>query len=79
MSPTCKPRISLRRNTPANPVSKSALSREQSEESFTAFLQQLGAAGMAPGATILVMEGIGNYQVALDIAVHRLLDTSMPA
>jgi transposase len=48
-----------------------AVSFQQTEEGFSAFREQLGATGVAPEATLLVMEATGNYWVALAIALHQ--------
>jgi transposase len=48
-----------------------AVSFQQSEEGFSAFREQLGASGVAPEATLLVMETTGSYWVALAIALHQ--------
>jgi transposase len=48
-----------------------AVSFEQTEDGFTAFLQQLGATGVTPDATLVVMEATGSYWVALAIALHQ--------
>src|SRR5690242_15309767 len=48
-----------------------ALSFDQDEEGFNAFLQHLGTSGVAPEATLLVMEATGSYWVALAIALHQ--------
>src|SRR6476660_547611 len=48
-----------------------AVSFDQSEDGFSAFLQQLGATGVAPNATLVVMEATGSYWVALAIALHQ--------
>jgi transposase len=48
-----------------------AVSFDQSEDGFSAFLQQLGATGVTPNATLVVMEATGSYWVALAIALHQ--------
>jgi transposase len=48
-----------------------AVSFQQTEDGFTAFREQLGAAGVAPNATLVVMEATGSYWVALAIALHQ--------
>src|SRR4051812_24007060 len=48
-----------------------AVSFDQNEDGFTAFLQQLGATGVTPNATLVVMEATGSYWVALAIALHQ--------
>jgi transposase len=47
------------------------VSFEQTEDGFTAFLQQLGATSVAPNATLVVMEATGSYWIALAIALHQ--------
>jgi transposase len=47
------------------------VSFEQTEDGFTAFLQLLGTTGVAPEATLVVMEATGSYWVALAIALHQ--------
>lgn len=46
----------------------------QTEGGFTAFREQLGATGVAPNATLVVMEATGSYWVALAIALHQAHD-----
>jgi transposase len=48
-----------------------ALSFDQGEDGFSAFREQLGTTGVAPEATLLVMEATGSYWVALAIALHQ--------
>jgi transposase len=48
-----------------------AVSFQQSEDGFSAFREQLDARGVAPNATLVVMEATGNYWVALAIALHQ--------
>ena len=48
-----------------------AVSFDQSEDGFSAFRQQLGATGVTPTATLVVMEATGSYWVALAIALHQ--------
>jgi transposase len=48
-----------------------AVSFDQSEDGFSAFLQQLGATGVMPNATLVVLEATGSYWVALAIALHQ--------
>jgi transposase len=48
-----------------------AVSFPQTEDGFTAFREQLGATGVAPNATLVVMEATGSYWVALAIALHQ--------
>ena len=48
-----------------------AVSFQQTEDDFTAFREQLGTTGVAPNATLVVMEATGSYWVALAIALHQ--------
>jgi transposase len=48
-----------------------AVAFQQSEDGFTAFREQLDATGVAPNATLVVMEATWNYWVALAIALHQ--------
>ena len=48
-----------------------AVSFDQREDGFSAFLQQLGAIGVTPNAPLVVMEATGSYWVALAIALHQ--------
>jgi transposase len=48
-----------------------AVSFDQNEDGFSALLQQLGATGVTPNATLVVMEATGSYWVALAIALHQ--------
>jgi transposase len=47
------------------------VSFQQTEDGFTAFREQLGATGVTPNATLVVMEATGSYWVALAIALHQ--------
>jgi transposase len=47
------------------------VSFEQTEDGFTAYREPLGATGVAPNATLVVMEATGSYWVALAIALHQ--------
>jgi transposase len=48
-----------------------AVSFDQSEDGFTALRAQLGATGITPNATLVVMEATGSYWVALAVALHQ--------
>jgi transposase len=48
-----------------------ALSFDQGAAGFSAFLQPLGTTGVAPAATLRVMEATGSYWVARAIALHQ--------
>ena len=48
-----------------------AVSFDQREDGFSAFREQLGATGVTPNATLVVMEATGSYWVALAIALHQ--------
>jgi transposase len=48
-----------------------AVSFNQSEDGFTALRAQLDATGVAPSATLVVMEATGSYWVALAVALHQ--------
>jgi transposase len=57
--------------TVAPATTSKAVSFQQGEDGFTAFRQQLGTTGVAPSATLVVMEATGTYWVALAIALHQ--------
>lgn len=48
-----------------------AVTFEQTEEGFAAFQQQLAASGVAPSATLIVLEATGSYWIALAVALHQ--------
>ena len=48
-----------------------ASSFQQTEDGFLAFQQHLAATGVAPEATLVVMEATGSYWVALAVALHQ--------
>jgi transposase len=48
-----------------------ALTFEQTSDGFCAFQEQLAATGVAPGATLVVLEATGSYWVALAVALHQ--------
>jgi transposase len=48
-----------------------AVTFEQTEAGFTTFQQRLAATGIAPEATLVVMEATGSYWVALAVALHQ--------
>jgi transposase len=50
------------------------VSFRQTEDDFSAFREQLGTTGVAPSATLVVMEATGSYWVALAIALHQAHD-----
>lgn len=56
----------------ADPASApKASSFEQSEAGFVAFQQRLAATGIAPEATLVVLEATGSYWIALAVALHQ--------
>jgi transposase len=56
----------------ADPASApKASSFAQSEDGFAAFQQRLAATGIAPEATLVVLEATGSYWVALAVALHQ--------
>src|SRR3954466_12597914 len=48
-----------------------AVSFDQTEDGFSAFREQLGATGVMPNATLVVMEATGSYWIALASALHQ--------
>jgi transposase len=48
-----------------------AVTFEQTETGFAAFLQQLAATGVAADATLVVLEATGSYWIALAVALHQ--------
>ncbi|HMQ33408.1 MAG TPA: IS110 family transposase [Chloroflexaceae bacterium] len=56
----------------ADPASApKASSFDQTEDGFAALQQRLAATGVAPEASLVVMEATGNYWVALAVALHQ--------
>ncbi|NTU81425.1 MAG: IS110 family transposase, partial [Chloroflexales bacterium] len=48
-----------------------AVSFEQTEAGFATFQQRLGTTGVAPSATLVVVEATGSYWIALAVALHQ--------
>lgn len=56
----------------ANPTAApKAVTFDQTEAGFTRFQQALAASGVAPHATLVVMEATGSYWIALAVALHQ--------